>query len=272
MPEIEILVVNDGSTDDSEAIIRQWQERDPRITYYNQPNRGQSAARNLALQHVRGEYIYFMDSDDIIDRDTLRCCYEYAQQTQCDFCFFDGDTILNEGAEPLLWDYRRTHLLNEHTRYDGEHLLRMMLDNGKHSCVVWLLFIRTEFFQKLGLRFYDGIIHEDELFTTILTLSSHNIYCLQRSLVKHRVRRASTMGKSYSKRNVNCYLTVIDELLRFRRTPIIHQFARYTLSRVFYTAHAIPLRQKPAVFWRAVRSGYLKYIGWKTTTVFWLKH
>ena len=39
LPEIEILVVNDGSTDDSEAIIRQWQERDPRITYYNQPNR-----------------------------------------------------------------------------------------------------------------------------------------------------------------------------------------------------------------------------------------
>jgi hypothetical protein len=79
------------------------------------------------------------------------------------------------------------------------------------------------------------------------------------------------MGKHYSKRNVDCYLTVIDELLRYRQSDIIRQFARYTLSKVFYTAHQLTLKEKIPVFLRAVRSGYLKYIGWKSAMVFWLK-
>ena len=271
LDDIEIIAVNDGSTDHSEDILKKYQQQDSRVSYYNQPNQGQSAARNHALKHATGEYIYFMDSDDRVDTDMLRQCYDYAQQTQADFIFFDGDKMMEEGARPVAWNYQRTHLLEEHRRYDGETLLRLMLDTRKHNCVVWLLFIRRAYLDRIGLRFYEGIIHEDELFTTILTLSSDNIYCLKRSLVSHRIRTASTMGISYSQRNMNCYLTVADELLRFRQTPIIHQFLRYTLSKVFYTGHLIPFKQKPAVFWRALRSGYLKYIGLKSTLVFWLK-
>ena len=271
LDDIEIIAVNDGSTDNSEAILKKYQQQDSRVSYYNQPNQGQSAARNHALKHATGEYIYFMDSDDKVDTDMLRQCYDYAQQTQADFIFFDGDKMMEEGARPVAWNYQRTHLLEEHRRYDGESLLRLMLDKRKHNCVVWLLFIRRAYLDRIGLRFYEGIIHEDELFTTILTLSSKNICCLQRSLVSHRIRQASTMGISYSERNINCYLTVADELLKFSHAPIVHQFLRYTLSKVFYTGHLIPRRQKPAVFWRALRSGYLKYIGLKSTLVFWLK-
>ena len=271
LDDIEIIAVNDGSTDNSEAILKKYQQQDSRVSYYNQPNQGQSAARNHALKHATGEYIYFMDSDDRVDTDMLRQCYDYAQQTQADFIFFDGDKMMEEGARPVAWNYQRTHLLEEHRRYDGESLLRLMLDKRKHNCVVWLLFIRRAYLDRIGLRFYEGIIHEDELFTTILTLSSQNICCLKRSLVSHRIRQASTMGISYSERNINCYLTVADELLKFSHAPIVHQFLRYTLSKVFYTGHLIPRRQKPAVFWRALRSGYLKYIGLKSTLVFWLK-
>ena len=155
--------------------------------------------------------------------------------------------------------------------YDGEYLLNLTLDTLTHNCVVWLLFIRKDYLDKIGLRFYEGIIHEDELYTTILALNSNHIFCLKRNLVGHRIRQASTMTTNFSKRNMNCYLTVADELLRFRRTPIIHKFLRYTLSKVFYTGYQIPLKEKPSVFWRAVRSGYLKYIGFKSTLVFWLK-
>ena len=79
------------------------------------------------------------------------------------------------------------------------------------------------------------------------------------------------MGQRYTKRNISCYLTVADELLRFQQTPIIHKFLRYTLSKVFYTGHQIALKDKPSVFLRALRSRYLKYIGLKSTLVFWLK-
>lgn len=271
LKDIEIIAVNDGSTDDSEDILKKHQIADSRISYFNQRNQGQSVARNLALEHATGDYIYMMDADDSIVPDALQRCYDYAERTQADFIFFDGDSMLEEGAQPLTWNYHRTHLCEEGTPYRGDNLLDKMLDTEKHNCVVWLLLIRKSYLDSIGLSFYPGIIHEDELFTTILTLKSHRIYCLQQRLVQHRVRRASTMGKRYSKRNISCYLTVIDELLRFQDSALTRKFARYTLSKVFYTGHILPLRDKVTLFARVIRSGYLKYIGLKATLVFWLK-
>lgn len=273
LEEIEVIAVNDGSTDGSEDIIRRYEQQDARVKAFSQANRGQSAARNEALRHATGQYVYMMDADDTLTtRDALRTCYDYAERNQADFIFFDGESTTDDGAQRTSWNTKRTHLVDEDKPYDGEQLLRLMLETETHNCVVWLLLIRRDFLDAIRLRFYEGIIHEDELFTAILTLSSRRVFGLKRSFVSHRIRQASTMGISYSKRNMNCYLTVADELLRFRQTPIVHEFLSYTLSRVFYTGHLIPLREKPAVFWRAVRSGYLKYIGLKPALVFWLKH
>jgi glycosyltransferase involved in cell wall biosynthesis len=272
LQEIEIIAVNDGSKDNSEDIIMKYARQDARICYFSQENQGQSVARNIALLHAKGEYIYMMDSDDVLaDSDALRICYEYAEQQKADFIFFDGDTLQEKGATPITWDYRRTEDLEEGKAYQGEKLLSEMLDKRKHNCVVWLQLIKHCYLKQIGLDFYPGIIHEDELFTAKLTLQSDKIFCLKKSFVKHRVRSASTMGKHYSKRNMDCYLTVIDELLKWQDTPIIHKFAKYTLSKVFYTGHQIPFNDKPAVFWRAVRSGYLKHIGLKAAVVFWFK-
>lgn len=274
LQEIEIIAVNDGSTDNSESIIKKYAQQDPRISYYEQDNQGQSVARNLALQHAKGKYIYMMDSDDVLaDPDALRISYDYAEKNQADFIFFDGESFCEKGSSrPFSWNTKRTHLVDENKPHDGEYLLNLMLDTRLHNCVVWLLLINLNYLNRIGLRFYPGIIHEDELFTTILTLSSKNIYCLkQHSFIKHRIRSASTMGLRYTKRNMDCYLTVIDELLKFQDSPIIHKFAEYTLSKVFYTGHVIPLKEKFGVYWRAVRSGYLKYIGLKSSVVFWFK-
>lgn len=272
LKEIEIIAVNDGSTDKSEDIIRKYAQQDSRISCYTQKNQGQSVARNLALEHATGEYIYMMDSDDVLaNPNALQICYDYAEKNKADFIFFDGDTLQEQGAAPITWDYQRTQDLEENKAYNGERLLNEMLDKWKHNCVVWLLLIRHDYLKRIGLDFFPGIIHEDELFTTKLTLQSNNIFCLKQSFVKHRVRSASTMGKHYSKNNINCYLTVIDELLKWQDSHIIHKFAKYTLSKVFYTGHQIPWTEKPGVFWRAVKSGYLKYIGLKSAAVFWLK-
>lgn len=272
LKEIEIIAVNDGSTDNSDEIIQKYQLLDSRIRTFTQENKGQSAARNLALQHATGEFIYMMDSDDkLIDSEALQTCYDYAEKNKADFIFFDGESFSEAGTHRISRNTKRTHLVEENTPYDGEHLLNLMLDTKAHNCVVWLLFIRRNFLEHIHLQFHEGIIHEDELYTTILTLNSKNICCLRRSLVGHRVRKASTMGISFSKRNLNCYLTVADELLKFSKEPVIHKFLRYTLSKVFYTGHLIPFKDKPAVFWRALRSGYLKYIGLKSTLIFWLK-
>lgn len=273
LEDIEIIAVNDGSTDDSESIIQKYKQQDPRIISLYQENQGQSVARNTALQHATGQYIYMMDSDDLLaNPDALQICYDYAEKNKADFIFFDGESFSDGEALRYSWNTKRTHLVEENKQYDGEFLLNLMLDTQKHNCVVWLLLINHEYLNRIGLRFYPGIIHEDELFTTILTLKSDSIYCLkQQSFIKHRIRSASTMGLRYTKRNMDCYLTVIDELFKFQNSPIIRRFAQYTLSRVFYTGHQIPFNEKFSVFWRAMRSGYLKYIGIKSSMVFWFK-
>ncbi len=272
LKEIEIIAVNDGSTDNSEDIIRKYQQKDTRVKYIYQANQGQSVARNTALLQATGQYIYMMDSDDILsDSSALELCYQYAEKNRADFIFFDGDTFSEKEVSRTSWNTKRTHLLDENTKYNGEFLLNMMLDNEKHNCVVWLLLINHDFLKKIGLKFYPGIIHEDELFTSILALESDSIYCLKQTLIKHRIRNASTMGKYFSKRNLNCYLTVVDELLKYQKSPIIHKFSRYTLSKVFYTGHIIPFKDKFSVYWRALKSGYLKYIGLKSSLVFWIK-
>ena len=272
LKEIEIIAVNDGSTDNSEAIIKMFQQNDNRIISFSQENKGQSAARNLALHHATGQYIYMMDSDDkLTSSDALQTCYDYAERNKADFIFFDGESFSEEGVDRISRNAKRTHLVDENKAYNGEYLLNLTLDTCTHNCVVWLLFIRKDYLDQIGLRFYEGIIHEDELYTTKLALCSNNIFCLKRSFVGHRLRQSSTMTTNFSKRNLDCYLTVADELLRYQQSPIIHKFLRYTLSKVFYTGHQIVLKDKPAVFWRAIRSGYLKYIGFKSALVFWLK-
>lgn len=271
LSDIEIIAVNDGSTDNCQEIINRYAAQDSRIIVIQQENQGLSMARNVALPYVKGKYIYMMDSDDVLScSDALQICYEYAEKNHSDFIFFDGERFI-DNVSYCHSSINRTHLVDENKKYEGEFLLNLMLDTKKHNSVVWLLLINHNYMNRLRLRFYPGIIHEDELFTTILTLCSNNIYCLKRSLIKHRVRSSSIMGLQYTKRNLDCYLTVIDELFKFQNSPIIKKFARYTLSKVFYTGYTIPLKDKFPVFWRAIKSGYLNYIGLKSSLVFWLK-
>jgi glycosyltransferase involved in cell wall biosynthesis len=271
LKEIEIIAVNDGSTDNSQEIIDRYAKLDKRIIAIHQENQGLSGARNTALSHAQGEYIYMMDSDDILSSENaLKDCYDYAKKNQADFIFFDGERFMDEDKQ-YSSKITRTHLVEENTKYEGKYLLNLMLEEKVHNSVVWLLLINRHFLNLSKLTFYPNIIHEDELFTTILTLKSSSIYCLKKSLIKHRIRPTSIMGRHYSKRNLDCYLTIFDELFKFQNSDIIRKFARYTLSKVFYTGHIIPTKDKFSVFWRAIKSGYLKYIGIKSSLVFWLK-
>ena len=119
LSDIEIIAVNDGSTDHSEDIIKKYQQLDPRVISFSQKNQGQSTARNLALQHASGKYIYMMDSDDVLSKsDALEICYDYAEKNQADFIFFDGESFSEKKAHRTSWNTKRTHLVEEDTRYE----------------------------------------------------------------------------------------------------------------------------------------------------------
>ena len=73
--DIEIITVNDGSTDNSLSILSELAKQDNRIKIFTHSNQGLSVSRNVGIEKASGEFIYFMDSDDLLDHDTLEICY-----------------------------------------------------------------------------------------------------------------------------------------------------------------------------------------------------
>ncbi len=97
LSELEIIAVNDGSTDDSLPLLTDHWRTDPRLKIINQKNRGVGAARNAGIAHAKGEYIAFMDPDDLYpDRDTLRQMYIAASANKADIC--GGSFMMNENG------------------------------------------------------------------------------------------------------------------------------------------------------------------------------
>jgi len=88
MKEIEVICVNDGSIDQSFEILQKYSVKDDRFVVINQDNSGVSMARNNALQHVKGKYYMFLDSDDWLDPETCEIAYKYAEQNQADCLMF----------------------------------------------------------------------------------------------------------------------------------------------------------------------------------------
>ncbi len=271
LKEIEIIAVNDGATDNSQDYIDKYATIDKRVHSIYQENQGLSGARNTGMKIIKGEFVYFMDSDDILEPDALEVCYNYATTKNADVCLFDADIFYENDANIIPWSYNRSTLLEEDRKYNGTELFNYLLDKGQHRAVVWLQFIKWDYLRNLNLNFHQGLIHEDELFTPKLLLQTRNVFYLNKKFIKHRIRSSSIQGIGYSKRNLDCYLTVMDELLKWQDSPLIHKFAQYTLSKVFYTGHVIPFKDKIDVFLRALKSGYLRYIGLKSCLVFWLK-
>lgn len=102
--EIEIIVVDDGSTDRSKEIIEKHAKSDNRIRSFSQPNSGQSIARNTGMDNAIGEYIYFMDSDDLLEEDALEICYEKCSSQNLQIVTFDAE-IFSEDNKSQGWGY-----------------------------------------------------------------------------------------------------------------------------------------------------------------------
>ncbi len=274
--DMEIICVNDGSTDDSLSILERMADNDPRIRIYSQQNQGQSVARNTGMLHATGRYIYFMDSDDILKENCFEHCIHAMESMSYDFIFFDGDILCEEGLPSICWNYHRTQPYEENKPYNGAQLMHTLLNTYTHRAVPWLLFIRHEYIKRIGLTFYPGIIHEDELYTTLLTIQAERVGCMKQNYVMHRVRANSTMTTRYSLRNVNCYLTVVDQLLKWGKShpaqlTLLHKYARYTLDKVFRTAHVLPIQQKLMLAGTMSRRGYIPFVSFKNWLRFLLR-
>ena len=172
LKELEIILIDDGSTDGSRGIIEEYAERDARIRWHAQPNQGQGVARNTALALATGRYIYFMDSDDLLGRDALRHCHEECERHKLDFAFFDAETILEDRHTPNLYDYRRKGIVDENKLWNGIELLDFEINHRKLLISPCLFFTRRSFLERCFKGFPSGIIHEDHIFAMDVLLNA----------------------------------------------------------------------------------------------------
>ena len=162
LQDIEVICVNDGSTDGSLEILNQYAAKDKRIKIIDQKNAGQGAARNSALKIARGEYICFLDSDDWLDKNTCKELYEYAKKLNLDMINFEGinyDVVKDNFYEvPGL---KINYVSNYNKVYSKEEVLSFIDKVTVSAC---LMFYNADFIRNNDIKFPEGLFFEDNYF------------------------------------------------------------------------------------------------------------
>jgi len=273
--EIEIICINDGSTDNSEEIIRECAKGDSRIKIIKELNSGQSVARNTGITNARGKYLYFLDSDDLIEPETLELCYELCEKGKYDFVTFDSD-IYNPDNIPIgnSLKYNRSCSLLEKICYTGLESISLQLVKMDYTPSVPLLFISLDYINNNKLSFKAGIIHEDQLFTALLYIKSKRMAYICKNLFHRRIRQNSIMAKSFSWKNVQGYLTVTDELVKEKKSSnseactIIDILLSQILDTIIrWEAYKLPREERLSLIIICLRR-YMRYV--KYNSIFYL--
>lgn len=219
LEQIEIIAVDDGSTDNSSLILDKYAKKYNNIKVITQKNKGLSGARNTGLKHASGEYIYFLDSDDYIDINAMKNCYEIAKTNNLDIITFDAKTFIDGEytGKPLNGNYSRYKLLDSEIR-SGEDFYNYAIKKRGYRPPVWLNFYKLEFIRRNNLKFYEGLLHEDELFSFESFIKANKVMYIPQKYFFRRVRQDSIMTKKSTSRNVYSFITIAEEAYEFYKT------------------------------------------------------
>ncbi len=218
LKDIEILCVDDGSDDGSRDILLKYAARDARMAVFSERNSGQSAARNRGTEQARGRYIYFMDSDDLLEPEALKELTEQADRDDLELLCFNGGAFADEPAmEDRVgkFHYFRDFSYAEGAVNAGEKLYAQMLRYGEYRCSPCLVLIRRDIILKHNLSFYEGVVHEDEIFTYQLLLSADRVGCNRGAFFRRRIREESTMTRLTSFDDVYGYFICYVQMMKF---------------------------------------------------------
>jgi glycosyltransferase involved in cell wall biosynthesis len=184
-PDYEVICVNDGSTDGSLAILEEFQQKYNQITVITQPNKGLSAARNAGIQVAKGDYLFFLDSDDWIESNSLEILAQ--KQEGEDLLCFNGRRFFEDGGaeEP---DAGITDTNLSGWEYYNKYVL--VLRKFHFVCSVLRLY-RREYLLQNKLFFEEGIFHEDNLFTPFACYYARKVKVIPDCLYVYRIREGS---------------------------------------------------------------------------------
>lgn len=225
--DYEVLVVNDGSTDHSAAVIDEYAQRDSRVRVLTQANQGLSMARNNGCSEAMGDYVWFVDADDVISKKSVRLI------------------ITAMAAQPdVIPIYARTDGIDKIRNCitpDAHSGKEVLLSRWEHCGVFWIM--RRDFLINHDLRFLPGVFHEDAEFTPRMLYYAQSVCVVPEVLyVVYRDPNSITQVPR-PKRAFDC-LTVAQHLNRFveekgERGTAIGQVLDYSISVIINNGFSV---------------------------------
>lgn len=195
LKDIEIIIINDGSTDSSGEIIHKYKNKYSNIKVIEQKNAGLSAARNVGIKEAKGNYMMFIDSDDFIDLNMVEILYTKAEKYNCPLIICDLLLYWNDNKNKKYNKLKQ----NEHKKYKRDELYKILLSR-KLNCQVMNKLYRRDIWNECNLSFENGRYYEDILPSFICMNTYKEAMFINDSMYKYRMREGSITASSSSKK------------------------------------------------------------------------
>lgn len=214
---VEILCIEDGSTDNSLDILKEWENKDKRITVIqHNKNKGLSAARNTGLLHAKGDYIWCVDSDDMIIKGSYNIILKHVEKDNLDVLRFNGKMLVSEnikGKTKMLATWWSTPAIYEPC-ISGRKMFSDQKVNKHYRQPVQIYAIKRQFLMDNNLKFQEGIYFEDELFTLSVLMKAKRTSDINDILYLYFVRENSITTMEKNKKHFDSLVFIIDEIFK----------------------------------------------------------
>lgn len=193
----KVLMIDDGSTDNSAKIAKSFVKSDDRFYYFFKENGGLSDARNFGISKTSQEYVLMMDGDDFLDQECLKVLSNELELNRVDVLEFNGYLYEND----RIIDIFNKHYTVNRKIISGKDFLVENVNSGCMYSAVCFKAIRRDFLLNLNFKF-ENLLHEDELWTPQLYLSARSIKYINNKLYYYVQREGSIMHQSDKTKNV----------------------------------------------------------------------
>ena len=207
LQDFEIVCIDDASTDGTLQILKRFEASDSRIKVYtHEVNKGQASGRNDALDRASGRYVYMLDADDLIVQGALGRLLSLCLREEPDVLGFENrqfsdDPAFARDAEAPLFTYRGAE-----GTYSGRDAFILCAGGDMLSPSVPTFLLRRAYIEETGLRFTEGILHEDIGFIFEMLTRARRVTLLHEACFLRRFRSGSTVTSGFSVRNAEGYL------------------------------------------------------------------
>jgi glycosyltransferase involved in cell wall biosynthesis len=211
--DLELILINDGSTDESGEIAKSYSLDNDNVILINQTHSGPSAARNQGLAIAKGEYIVFVDSDDWISKNSLVNLYLLAKQYNLDLIMGQIVYHLLDRKEVDLFEKMPAELKNK--VFSGKECFISLMAAGMYSPMTCSFICNLKFIRRHNLKFDIGVIHEDEIWTQIVLCLSEKVLITDLDYYNYRQREGSIMNTLDTRNRLNSLFHVASRLVIF---------------------------------------------------------